>query len=95
MAPDNTSNDKENINAANLDPAAAANPVPGRVDPVNRIRIDDKEYDFAELSEEARGLIVQMRMADQELSRHRAMVAMLHEARQLYGTRLKAVLPTT
>lgn len=86
------STDQGPLNTISIDPAK---PATDRIDPTTRIRIDDKEYDFAKLSEEARNLIIQMRVTDQEITRHRAMVAILHEARQSCGTRLKALLPTT
>ena len=53
-----------------------------------RIIVNGVEYAFGSLSEEARQLINQMRVAEQELQRHQALVAVIQTARQAWGARL-------
>jgi hypothetical protein len=95
MAADKT---KETMESIGIDPAIAPKHAPsssGAVDPLTKIRIDGQEYDFAALPEEARRLIIQMRIADQEISRAQALLAMMQEARRSYGARLTGLLPKT
>ena len=84
---------KTPMKAVGIDPAIAAKHADGGIDPANLIRINDVEYDYSKLPEEARKLIVQMRVAEQEISRLQATMAILHDARQVYGARLADLLP--
>lgn len=92
---------KEGMKAQGIDPSIAAKHASsagagagnGAIDPANRISIDGKEYDFTKLPEDARRLIVQMRVADQEISRLQATLAIIHDARQGYGAKLSTLLP--
>lgn len=90
MAEDNK---KPSMKSVGIDPEIAAKHANGKIDPANKVRINDVDYDFSKLPEEAQKLIFQMRAAEQEISRLQATMSMLHDARQGYGARLAAVLP--
>lgn len=61
-------------------------------DTVATIKIDDKEYDSDELSEEAKGQIVSLQFVQGELQRINAQAAALQTARAAYGRALKEAL---
>lgn len=84
---------KTPMKSVGIDPEIAAKHAGGGIDPANVVRINDVEYDFTKLPEEARKLLLQMRVADQEISRLQATMAILHDARQGYGARLAELLP--
>jgi hypothetical protein len=56
------------------------------------IKIDDKEYDFEKLSDEAKAQLVSMQFCDQELQRLQAQAAAYQTARQAYARALQAAL---
>ena len=58
----------------------------------NVVTIDGKEYAVDDLSENARKLVVNIRMADQEIARIRAQAALAQTARQAYAQTLKQEL---
>ena len=84
---------KPPMKSVGIDPTIATKHADDNVDPTNIIRINDTEYDFTKLPEDAKKLLFQMRVADQEISRLQATMAILHDARQGYGVRLSAILP--
>ena len=58
----------------------------------NMINIDGKEYDPNALSENARAQILNLRVADQEIARLQAQLALAQTARATYSNVLKAEL---
>lgn len=56
------------------------------------ITIDNKEYDFEKLSDEAKEHLGSMQFCDQELQRLRAQTAAYKTARQAYANALRATL---
>ena len=58
------------------------------------IKIDDKEYDVATLSEDAKNQLASIRFVDSELVRLQANAAALQTARIAYSKALQAALPT-
>ena len=56
------------------------------------IKIDDKEYDFDKLSEEAKAQLVSMQFCDQELQRLQSQLAAIQTARQAYARALQTAL---
>lgn len=58
----------------------------------NTITIEGKEYIFDDLPENARNLVMNIRMADQEIMRARSQLAIAQTARQAYGQGLKQEL---
>ena len=58
------------------------------------VKIDDREYDLASLSEEARKQLQMLQYVDAELARLSAQGAVLQTARQAYVAALKAALPS-
>ena len=72
---------------------AEAQEAPRPIDPLNKVRIDDVEYDFTTLPQEAKELLGRMQAADQEIARQKALVAVLYYARQNYGLQLSTILP--
>lgn len=57
------------------------------------IKIDDKEYDLAGLSQNARNQVAGLRMADQEIARLRQRLAIAQTARAAYAQALASELP--
>ena len=58
------------------------------------IKIDDKEYDFDTLSDEAKKQLRMLQYIDGELARLQAQGAVLQTARGAYVNALKAALPS-
>ena len=59
------------------------------------IKIDDKEYDVATLSDEAKNQLASIQFVDSELARLQAKAAALQTARIAYSKALQAALPVT
>lgn len=57
------------------------------------IKIDNFEYDTANLSDEAKAQLVSLQFCDQELARLQAQAAALQTARMAYAKALQAALP--
>ena len=57
------------------------------------IKIDDKEYDVATLSDEAKSQLASIQFVDSELARLQAKAAALQTARMAYSKALQAALP--
>ena len=57
-----------------------------------KIKIDDKEYNLSELSEEAKEQLISMRAAEQHLEAAKAQLAIATTARNAYATALKEEL---
>jgi len=57
------------------------------------IKIDDKEYDFDKLSEEAKAQLASIQFCDQELQRLQAQAAAYQTARIAYAKALQSALP--
>ena len=57
------------------------------------IKIDDKEYDFDKLSDDAKNQLNSLQFVDNELARLQAQAAVLQTARAAYVNALKASLP--
>ncbi len=57
------------------------------------IKIDDKEYDIATLSDEAKSQLASIQFVDSELARLQAKAAALQTARMAYSKALQAALP--
>ena len=58
------------------------------------IKIDDKEYDVEDLSQEARNQLQAVQFVDQELVRMQLQIAAMQTARNAYGRALAAELGT-
>ena len=56
------------------------------------IKIDDKDYDVDELSEEAKAQVVSLNFVDAELNRLQLKVAAMQTARNAYANALKSLL---
>ncbi len=56
------------------------------------IKIDDKEYDLDQLSEEAKSQLLNLQFVDAELQRLNAQVAVLQTARAAYSKALNEAL---
>ena len=56
------------------------------------IKIDDKDYDFDTLSEEAKNQLASIQFVDAELQRLNAQAAVLQTARMAYANALKSAL---
>ena len=56
------------------------------------IKIDEKEYDVATLSDEAKNQLASIQFVDSELARLQAKAAALQTARMAYSKALQAVL---
>ena len=50
--------------------------------------IDDKEYNIADLSEGAKSQIVNLQVVDQEIAQLKQQLAIMHTARNAYGSAL-------
>jgi hypothetical protein len=59
------------------------------------IKIDDKEYDVASLSDEAKNQLTSIQFVDSELARLQAKAAALQTARMAYSKALQTALPVT
>lgn len=59
---------------------------------MNKINIDNVEYDIDKLSNEAKAQLISMQFCDQELQRLQAQVAAYQTARQAYAKALQASL---
>lgn len=59
-----------------------------------KITIDGKDYLVDEMSEEARNILNNIQMTDQELTRLRAQIAITQTARQAFGSALRQALGT-
>ena len=57
------------------------------------IKIDDKDYDFDTLSQEAKDQLTSLQFVDAELARLNAQVAVYSTARNGYSAALKELLP--
>lgn len=57
------------------------------------IKIDDKDYDLDQLSNEAKAQLASLQFVDAELARLRAQAAALQTARMAYTKALQAALP--
>ena len=57
------------------------------------IKIDDKDYDFDTLSQEAKDQLTSLQFVDNELIRLNAQVAVYSTARNAYSNALKELLP--
>ena len=60
---------------------------------MSTIKIDDKEYDVATLSDEAKNQLASIQFVDSELARLQAKAAALQTARMAYSKALQAALP--
>ena len=60
---------------------------------MNKVTIDEKEYDLDKLSDEAKNQLVSLQFVDQELQRLNAQAAVLQTARMFYAQALKEALP--
>lgn len=58
------------------------------------IKIDDKDYELEDLSDEAKNQLQSIRFVDQELMRLQAKAAALQTARNAYGRALTLALGT-
>tara|TARA_A100000164_G_C21863179_1_gene751191 strand:- start:576 stop:803 length:228 start_codon:yes stop_codon:yes gene_type:complete len=56
------------------------------------IKIDGKEYDIDELSDEAKAQVASLNFVDQELGRLTAQIAAMQTARNTYGRALNEIL---
>ena len=56
------------------------------------IKIDDKEYDFDKLPDEAKAQLISMQFCDQELQRLQAQAAAIQTARMAYAKALNEAL---
>ena len=60
---------------------------------MNKITIDNIEYNFDDFSDEAKAQLVSLQFCDQELARLQAQAAALQTARIAYSNALKGLLP--
>lgn len=58
------------------------------------VKINDKEYQLADLSQEAKAQLTSLRVCDIELQRLQAQIAITETAKAAYGRALEAALPT-
>ena len=61
---------------------------------MSQINIDNKQYDLASLSDEAKAQLVSLQFCDQELARLQAQAAAYQTARMAYAKALQSALPT-
>lgn len=59
------------------------------------IKIDNIDYDTANISDEAKAQLVSLQFCDQELTRLQAQAAAIQTARMAYAKALQAALPKT
>lgn len=57
------------------------------------VRINDKEYRLADLSQEAQAQLTNLRVCEAELQRLKAQIAITETAKAAYGRALEAALP--
>lgn len=57
------------------------------------VRINDREYSLADLSDDAKGQLNSLRITDVEIERLRAQLAIYKTARNAYARELEALLP--
>ena len=57
-----------------------------------KIKIDDKEYEFDDMSDEAKSQLQALQFVDQEILRNRMQAAALQTARNAYGRALQTAL---
>lgn len=57
------------------------------------LKIDNVDYDFDKLSDDAKAQLVSMQFCDQELARLQAQAAAYQTARMAYAKALQAALP--
>jgi len=57
------------------------------------VKIDDKEYDLDQLSDEAKSQLASLQFVDSELQRLNAKAAVLQTARAAYSKALNEALP--
>ena len=57
------------------------------------IKINDKDYELEQLSEEARNQLASLQFVDAELQRLQAQIAVYQTARAAYANGLRAALP--
>ena len=57
------------------------------------IKIDDKDYNTDQLSDEAKNQLLSLQFVDAELQRLQAQAAVLQTARGVYANALKSALP--
>lgn len=57
------------------------------------IKINEKEYELEQLSEEAKNQLASLQFVDAELQRLNAQIAVYQTARMAYANALKEVLP--
>lgn len=62
-------------------------------DKSNTVTIDGREYNVADLSENARNQLVNLRVTDQEVQRLNQQLAIAQTARTAYANALKQELP--
>jgi len=58
------------------------------------VTINDTEYPFSSLNEEARSQLQMLKITDQEIQRLQSQLAIAQTARLAYGKALQAQLPT-
>ena len=58
------------------------------------IKIDEKEYDLDQLSQDAKNQLASLQFVDNELARLQAQIAAMQTARMAYANALKASLPS-
>lgn len=59
------------------------------------IKIDDKDYDLDQLSDDAKAQLTSLQFVDAELQRLNAQAAVLQTARAAYSKALNEALPAT
>jgi archaellum component FlaC len=62
---------------------------------MSMIKIDDKEYDFNSLSDEAKNQLGSIQFVDSELARLTSQIAVFQTARNSYSAALNELLPKT
>ena len=60
-----------------------------------KITVDNRDYDFDSLPDEAKGQITSLQFVDAELARLAAQTAVLQTARMAYSKALQAALPVS
>ena len=61
---------------------------------MNKVTIDDKEYDLDKLSDDAKNQLVSLQYVDGELQKLNAQAAVLQTARIAYAQALRFSIPT-
>lgn len=60
---------------------------------LERVKINNKEYNLADLSPEAKAQLTNLRVCDAELQRLKAQIAITETAKAAYARALEAALP--